>query len=124
MDIIKNFDNIIGWIDYKLTYEDGSNNIEQFKFKDFWKFRYYLGEHFKQDLKNDYDYDDILLIAIHIQDKDNNFHIHMNEDALTACCHNEIDSKLIDENYIKQLEAIKNDINTAKNILDITSNRI
>jgi hypothetical protein len=118
MDIVKDFNNLEGWINYRLSYSDGSSGIEQFSFKNLSNFKYYLGELFKKGLKEEYDYEDITLIGIHIQDEDNKFHVHMSEDMFIACCHNEIDSNLIDKNYTKKLSVINKRIEEAKGILD------
>ena len=124
MDIVKDFSNLKGWITYTLCYDDGSSSIEQFTFEDFYNFRYYLGEFFKKKLKKEYNYDDIVLEEIHIQDKENKFNIHMNDTIFTARCYNEINSELIDKNYIKKLNNIKENIDKAKTYLDSIENII
>jgi hypothetical protein len=118
MDIIKDFNNLKGWITYNLLYDDRSESIEQFEFENLRDLEHILSERFKKNLKSESNYDDIELIEIHIQDEDNKFHVHMDENNLTGCCHNEIGSDLIDKNYIRQLDKIKNDIERAKNILN------
>lgn len=118
MNIIKSFDDLKGWINYRLNYSDGSNGIEQFSFKDFWGLRYHLGEKFLKELKEEYEYDDITLVEIHIQDKDNKFHVHIDEDTFEGCCHNEIDDALIEKNFTKQMANIKETVKRAKDLLD------
>ena len=118
MDIVKNFTKLEGWFYYQLSYSDGSECFEQFFFKDFWKFRYYSNESFFKKLKEEYDYDSITLVEVHIQSEDNKFHIHMTEDTFKGCCHNEVDDSLIDKNYINQIDIMKNRVKSATEILN------
>lgn len=118
MDITNNFNDLKGWINYCLSYEDGSEGIEQFEFTDFWSFRHLLSKHFLDKLKNDYDYDDIVLKEVHFQDLNNKFHLHMTDGYMNACCHNEINSELIDKNYKKKLTLIKDQAEKTKSVLE------
>lgn len=119
MDIIKDFKQLRGWFSYQLSYSDGSEGgVEQYGFKDFWQFRYHTSETFLKRLKEEYDYEDITLVEVHIQSEDNNFHVHMADGVFQGCCHNEVDSDLIDKNYIRQMDTIKNKVKRANDILE------
>ena len=118
MDIVKDFNKMEGWFSYQLSYSDRSEGIEQFVFRDFWQFRYHTSETFFKQLKKEYDYDDILLVEVHIQSEDNKFHVYMANGVFQGCCHNEIGDDLIDKNYIKQIDIMKNKVKNATNMLN------